>query len=53
MNVSLKMLAAALLLGGSAMASAANDGQTRVNQLLTADPQYRETWTDVVHAHVS
>ena len=48
MNVSLKMLAAALLLGGSAIASAANDGQARVNELLNADPQYRETWTDVV-----
>lgn len=48
MNVSLKTLAAALLLGGSAMASAANDGQTRANELLNADPQYRETWQDVV-----
>ena len=40
----LKALAAALLLGGSAMAMAANDGQTRVNELLSSDPQYRETW---------
>lgn len=48
MSVSLKTLAAALLLGGSAMAMAANDGQARVNQLLAADPQYRETWQDVV-----
>ena len=37
----LKTLAAALLLGGSAMAMAANDGQTRVNELLSSDPQYR------------
>ena len=48
MNVSLKTLAAALLLGGSAMAMAANDGQTRVNELLNSDPQYRETWQGVV-----
>ena len=46
MSVSLKTLAAALLLGGSAMANAANDGQARVNELLNADPQYRETWQD-------
>ena len=44
----LKTLAAALLLGGSAMAIAANDGQTRVNELLSSDPQYRETWEGVV-----
>ncbi|WP_434559780.1 inhibitor of vertebrate lysozyme family protein [Pseudomonas sp. Z5-35] len=48
MSVSFKGLAAALLLGGSAMALAANDGQMRVNQLLQADPQYRETWQGVV-----
>ena len=48
MSVSLKTLATALFLGGSAMAMAANDGQARVNELLTADPQYRETWRDVV-----
>lgn len=44
----LKTLAAALLLGGSAMAMAANDGQTRVNELLSSNPQYRETWEGVV-----
>ncbi|KII37808.1 MULTISPECIES: inhibitor of vertebrate lysozyme family protein [Pseudomonas] len=44
----LKTLAAALLLGGSAMAMAANDGQTRVNELLSSDPQYRQTWEGVV-----
>ena len=48
MSDSFKTLAAALLLGGSAMAMAANDGQTRVNELLSADPQYRETWQGVV-----
>lgn len=48
MGVSLKALAAALLLGGAATAMAANDGQTRVNELLNSDPQYRETWQDVV-----
>ena len=44
----LKTLAAALLLGGSVMAMAANDGQTRVNELLSSDPHYRETWEGVV-----
>ncbi|MGY2441522.1 MULTISPECIES: inhibitor of vertebrate lysozyme family protein [Pseudomonas] len=44
----LKTLAAALLLGGSAMAMAANDGQARVNELLSSDPHYRETWEGVV-----
>jgi hypothetical protein len=48
MSVLFKTLAAALLLGGSAMAMAANDGQARVNELLSSDPQYRETWTKVV-----
>ncbi|URM28913.1 inhibitor of vertebrate lysozyme family protein [Pseudomonas frederiksbergensis] len=48
MSISLKTVAAALLLGGSAMAMAANDGQMRANELLTADPQYRETWQGVV-----
>ncbi|MGK3120538.1 inhibitor of vertebrate lysozyme family protein [Pseudomonas corrugata] len=48
MNAVLKGLAAALLLGGSATAMAANDGQMRVNQLLQADAQYRETWQHVV-----
>jgi hypothetical protein len=48
MSVVLKTLAAALLLGGSAMVMAANDGQARVNELLSSDPQYRETWEGVV-----
>lgn len=48
MSISLKTVAAALLLGGSAMAMAANDGQMRVNELLDADPQYHETWQGVV-----
>jgi hypothetical protein len=48
MNVSFKTLAAALLLGGSAFAMAANDGQTRVNELLSADPQFHDTWQSVV-----
>ena len=37
MNVGLKTLAAALLLGGSAIAMAANDGQTRVKRQWNAD----------------
>jgi Inhibitor of vertebrate lysozyme (Ivy) len=41
-------LAAALLLGGSAAAMAANDGQVRVDQLLGSDPEYRETWQDTI-----
>ncbi|MDF2394914.1 MULTISPECIES: inhibitor of vertebrate lysozyme family protein [Pseudomonas] len=49
MSPSLKTLAAALLLGVSALASADNDGQARANQLLGSDPQFRETWQKVVH----
>ena len=41
-------VAAALLLGGSAAAMAANDGQFRVDQLLGSDPEYRETWQDTI-----
>lgn len=41
-------LAAALLLGGSATAMAANDGQSRVNELLQSAPEYRQTWAGVV-----
>ncbi|MFP3409985.1 Ivy family c-type lysozyme inhibitor, partial [Pseudomonas sp. SIMBA_065] len=41
-------LAAALLMGGSAAAMAANDGQVRVDQLLGSDPEYRETWQDTI-----
>jgi hypothetical protein len=48
MSVLFKTMAAALLLGGSAMVIAASDGQMRVNGLLTTDPQYRETWQSVV-----
>lgn len=48
MSVFLKTLAAALLLGGSALAMAANDGQMRASELLNADPQYRKTWQEVV-----
>lgn len=41
-------LAAACLLGGSAAAMAANDGQVRVDQLLGSDPEYQETWQDTI-----
>lgn len=41
-------LAAALLMGSSAAALAANDGQVRANQLLVSDPEYRETWQDTI-----
>ena len=47
-TLSFKTLAAALLLGGSGLVMAANDGQSRANELLAADPQYRETWQGVV-----
>lgn len=38
----------ALLLSSSATAMAANDGQSRVNELLSSDPEYRQAWSDVV-----
>nr|WP_150777010.1 inhibitor of vertebrate lysozyme family protein [Pseudomonas fluorescens] len=41
-------MVAALIMGGSAAAMAANDGQVRANQILGSDPEYRETWQDVV-----
>ncbi len=41
-------VAAALLLGSGTAAMAANDGQLRANQLLSADSEYRETWQSVV-----
>ncbi|WP_017902665.1 inhibitor of vertebrate lysozyme family protein [Pseudomonas asplenii] len=44
----LKIAAAALLLAASAGALAANDGQARVNELLSSAPEYREAWQDVV-----
>ncbi|MCB2253599.1 inhibitor of vertebrate lysozyme family protein [Pseudomonas chlororaphis] len=48
MSAFFKPLAAALLLGGAVTAMAANDGQTRANELLNTDPQYRKTWQEVV-----
>ncbi|AJO75833.1 inhibitor of vertebrate lysozyme family protein [Pseudomonas sp. MRSN 12121] len=48
MSAFFKPLAAALLLGGAATAMAANDGQTRANELLNTDPQYRKTWQEVI-----
>ena len=44
---SLKAMAAALLMGSSAMTLAANDGQSRASELLN-DPDYRDTWQKVV-----
>ena len=44
---SFKAMTAALLMGGSAMALAANDGQSRANELLN-DAAYRDTWQKVV-----
>lgn len=45
---SLKAVAVTLLLGGSSTALAASDGQTRANELLSADPGYRQAWQGVV-----
>lgn len=42
------LLAAALLLGGSAATLAANDGQVRVNELLSSSSDYRQAWTQAV-----
>jgi hypothetical protein len=44
----LHALALALLMSSSALVMAANDGQSRVNGLLSADPEYRQTWAGVV-----
>lgn len=41
-------LTLALLTSASASAMAANDGQSRVNELLSSDPEYRQTWSAVV-----
>lgn len=48
MHTSFRTLAAALLMGGSAMVMAANDRQSRVNELLSSAPEYRTTWAKVV-----
>jgi len=47
-SMTFKGVAIALLLGSSAMASAANDGQSRVTELLGSDTEYRDTWQGVV-----
>lgn len=47
--MTIKTLLAALLLGGSAAALAADtDGQFRLNELLASDPAYQETWQELV-----
>ncbi|MBF8778734.1 inhibitor of vertebrate lysozyme family protein [Pseudomonas fulva] len=48
MKAALCRAVAVALLGCSATALAANDGQVRVNQLLGSDQEYRETWQGVV-----
>ncbi|HEX8595165.1 MAG TPA: inhibitor of vertebrate lysozyme family protein [Pseudomonas sp.] len=48
MRASLQSLAAALIMGGSSMVMAANDGQSRVNELLSSAPEYRQAWMGVV-----
>ncbi|TBU86489.1 inhibitor of vertebrate lysozyme family protein [Phytopseudomonas dryadis] len=45
----LKTLAAALMLGSSVAALAANtDGEFRLNELLGSHPDYREAWSELV-----
>jgi len=44
-----RALAGALMVGACTAAMAANDGQVRTSQLLGSDPEYRETWQDVVN----
>jgi len=45
-----KTLVAALMLGGSAAALAANtDGEFRLNELLGSNPDYREAWQELIH----
>ncbi|MBU1329409.1 MAG: inhibitor of vertebrate lysozyme family protein, partial [Gammaproteobacteria bacterium] len=47
--MTIKTLLAALLLGGSAAALAADtDGQFRLNELLASDPAYQESWQELV-----
>lgn len=47
--MTIKTLLAALLLGGSAAALAANtDGQFRLNELLASDPAYQQSWQQLV-----
>ncbi len=48
MRTAIPALAAALLMGGSAAALAANDGQTRASELLQSSPEYRQAWTSLV-----
>jgi hypothetical protein len=44
----LHALTLALLGSASVTAMAANDGQSRANELLSSDAEYRETWSSVV-----
>jgi hypothetical protein len=41
-------LALTLLMSSSAMVLAANDGQTRVNELISSSPDFRQAWSSVV-----
>lgn len=41
-------VAGVLMMGATAAALAANDGQLRVDQLLGSDAEYRESWQDAV-----
>ena len=47
-TLSLKAIAAAVLLGGSGFAMAANDGQSRANELLSAAGKKPVDWTPVL-----
>jgi hypothetical protein len=41
-------LALTLLMSTSAMVLAANDGQSRVNELIGSSPEFRQAWSSVV-----
>jgi hypothetical protein len=46
----LKGIAMGLSIAASTMAMAANDGQARVNELLSSSSEYRNTWQSVVES---
>lgn len=46
----LKGIAMGLSIAGGTMAMAANDGQARVNELLSSGSEYRNTWQSVVES---
>ncbi|WP_407314105.1 inhibitor of vertebrate lysozyme family protein [Pseudomonas sp. nanlin1] len=47
-SMTLKALAAAVLISASALSMAANDGEVRSNEILNSAPEYREAWQDAI-----